>query len=201
MIWFNTNFPTHMQGHILDFLISPSSFSGLGCVRDAGCISDHFAVSTSIDFDVAPKYREDCVSFRQYHKIDNVKLSQDLECCEFVRSPASTAEGLYGQYNTCLSSLLDRYAPLKTKILKKPSPSWITDIYRVAKKVRRQYERLWRRNKTPLNRSRLRQQTSLCNNILRKEKANFYTDVVNKNAHDPKKLWMELNGILHCKSK
>ena len=64
-----------------------------------------------------------------------------------------------------LSGLLDIHAPVKTKQLIKPAPSWITDEYRTAKCMRRQFERAWRRDKSPENRSRLRRQINRCNHI------------------------------------
>ena len=95
-----------------------------------------------------------------------------------------------------LSSLLDIHAPVKTKQLIKPVPSWIADEYRTAKCMRRQYERAWRRDKSPENRTRLRQQINRCNHILNKNKGRFYHDLVSKNCGDGKKLWQALNRIL-----
>ena len=50
-----------------------------------------------------------------------------------------------------LPGLLDIHAPVKTKQLIKQEPSWITDEYRTAKYMRRQYEHAWRRDKSPEN--------------------------------------------------
>ena len=95
-----------------------------------------------------------------------------------------------------LSGLLDIHAPVKTTQLIKPVPSWITDEYRIAKCMRRQYERTWRRVKSPENRTRLRQQINRCNHI--KNKRHFYhdLDLVSENCSDGKDLWQALNGIL-----
>ena len=50
-----------------------------------------------------------------------------------------------------------------------------------------------------LNRSKLRRQISKCNSIINKTKGDFYTEIINNNSGDPKKLWKELNTILHKK--
>ena len=78
---------------------------------------------------------------------------------------------------------------------------WITQPYREAKRLRRQAERVWRKNPSVLNRSKLRRQISKCNVIINKSKRDFYTDIINSNSGDSKKLWKELNNILHRKSE
>ena len=95
-----------------------------------------------------------------------------------------------------LSGLLDIHAPVKTKQLIKPAPSWITDEYRNAKCMRRQYEHAWRRDKSSVNRSRLRWRINRCNHILNRNKGRFYHDLVSDNCGDGKKLWQALNRIL-----
>ena len=72
----------------------------------------------------------------------------------------------------------------------------ITDEYRTAKCMRRQYERAWRRDKSSENHSRLRQQINRCNHILNRNKGRFYRDLVSDNCGDGKKLWQALNRIL-----
>ena len=95
------------------------------------------------------------VTFRHYHKLNIDKFRSDLLTIPFVSSPSDDIDLLHEQYMSGLSSLLDIHAPVKTKQLIKPAPSWITDEYRTAKCMRRQFERAWRRDKSPENRSRL----------------------------------------------
>ena len=192
-------FPTHVHGHTIDLLITPANFTGVSSVRNCGCISDHFSVLCQLDLFPSIVYKDEVISFRQYHKIDLEKFKNDLLNTEFIKSPASDVEHLYHQYDTSLRSVLDQHAPVVTKTLSKPAPSWITDEFRNAKRVRRQYERVWRRNKTFLNRSRLRKQSNKCNTIINKAKCQFYTEVIQENSGDSKKLWQKVNGILHKK--
>ena len=76
---------------------------------------------------------------------------------------------------------------MKTKQLIKPAPSWITDEYRTAKCMRRQYERVWRRDKSSENHSHLRRQINRCNHILNRNKGCFYRDLVSENCGDSKR--------------
>ena len=162
------NFPTHIHGHTLDLLITPTNFNGLSLIKSSECFSDHFCITAQLEMLPSITHTHKTISFRRYHKIDMDTLKYDLKNTEFVQSPACNVEDLFEQYNKSLSSVLDKHAPIVTKSLKKPAPIWITDNYREAKRIRRQYERAWRRNKTSLNRSRLRKQTNRCHNIINK---------------------------------
>ena len=62
--------------------------------------------------------------------------------------------------------------------------------------MRRQYECAWRRDKSSVNRSRLRRQINRCNHILNRNKGCFYRDLVSENCGDSKRLWHALNRTL-----
>ena len=74
---------------------------------------------------------------------------------------------------------------------------WLSDSYLLAKAVRRQFERIWRKDKSPQNRARLRKQIAHCNSLVKKDKSNYYRNLVNENAQDSKKLWQVLHSALH----
>jgi len=195
------DFPTHIHGHILDLLITPTNFTGLSNLKSSDCLSDHFCITSQLDMFDSPLYKNEVISFRQYHKIDMDKFITDIQNTEFVKTPASNIDDLYNQYHHSLSSILDKHAPTTTKILRKPAPLWITDKFREAKRVKRQSERVWRRHKTIVNRSRLRRQINVCNSIINKSKQQFYTDTINQCSGDSRKIWKELNQLLHKKSE
>ena len=61
-------------------------------------------------------------------------------------------------------------------------------------------ERIWRRDRTDSNRSRLNAQVHLCNRLMSKAKKNYYTNLVLENITNPKKLWDKIKHILHKKT-
>ena len=160
------DFPTHLHGHTLDLLMAPSEFSAISDVKGSGFISDHKIISCVVDFLSLDTPIQKVATFRQYHKLNIDKFRSDLLTIAFVNSPSDDIDLLHEQYMSGLSGLLDIHAPVKTKQLIKPAPSWITDEFRTAKCMRRQYERAWRRDKSSENRSRLRRQINRCNHIL-----------------------------------
>ena len=74
---------------------------------------------------------------------------KDLANTSFVTSP-----DLYDQYISDLGGVLDRHAPLIYRRAKKTPAGWLSDSYRRAKSIRRQFERMWREDRSQLSRSR-----------------------------------------------
>ena len=96
-----------------------------------------------------------------------------------------------------MSNLLDRHAPLISRLSKKDSADWMSDDYRHAKSLRPQFERTWGRDKNPLNRSRLYRQIARCNALVNKDKSDYYSKLISDNSHDSRKLWCELHKTLN----
>ena len=61
----------------------------------------------------------------------------------------------------------------------------------------RQLERIWRKDKSAYNRTRLRKQIALCSSLVNNDKANYFRNLVRENANDSKKLWQVLHSALH----
>ena len=95
-----------------------------------------------------------------------------------------------------MADVLDKHAPLISRLIKKDSTDWVSDSYRRAKSLRCQFERTWRRTKNPLNRSRLHRQIARCNSLVNKDKSNYYSKLISDNSQDPRKLWHVLRKTL-----
>ena len=65
---------------------------------------------------------------------------------------------------------------------------WFSDSYLLAKAVRCQFERIWRKDKSPQNRARLCKQIAHCNSLVNKDKSNYFRNLVSENAQDSKKV-------------
>ena len=62
---------------------------------------------------------------------------------------------------------------------------------------RRYLERVWRRTRSPLDRSRYTKQLHLCNRMMSKSKSDYYTGLLSKNSANPRHMWNSVNKILH----
>ena len=182
-----------MHGHILDLILGPSDSNFINDFTVGNLILAHALVKCHFDFACPLLPKVSGISYRRYHKIDMQKFCDDLANTFVVFSPASTAADLYDQYVHDLGCLVDRHAPLICGRIKNEPAGWLSDTYRKAKSVRLQFERMWRKDRSQLSRDRLRREIARCNAIINRDKAEYYSTVINDNSHDPKKLWQVLN--------
>ena len=80
-------------------------------------------------------------------------LCSDLKNTSCIESPDNTVVDIYEQYVCDLGDVLDRHAPLVSRLTKKESADWLSDSYQHAKSLSHQFERTWRRAKNPLGSS------------------------------------------------
>ena len=111
-----------------------------------------------------------------------------------VSCPGTIVDSLVHRYT---HDLLDKHTPQITRNFHKEKAKWLSESFQEAKTVKRQLERIWRKNKTVQNRSRLRQQISRCNALVNSDKASYYKELVRENSQDSKKLWKALKSALH----
>ena len=175
------SFPTHSHGHTLDLLIA-SSACAFRSVFQSDRISNHFTVIGVMSFLVpSPAYHK-TISYRNLKSINLDAFRRDILNSDLIICPADNAVDLANQYNSVLSSILDKHAPLKSKRVScRPDNAWMSPSIIEAKQHRRYLERTWRHNPTPLNRSRLTKQTNFCNRLMSKAKSNYYTSFISEN--------------------
>ena len=157
------SFPIHSHGYTLDLLIASSACT-FTSIFQSDCISDHFTVIGVMSFLVFwPAYHK-TISYGNLKSIEldvfdvTWHLNSDLFIC-----PADNAADLANQYNSVLSSILDKHTPLKSRrVSGRPDNPWMPRSIIEAKRHRRYLERTWRHNPTPLTRSRLTNQTNVC---------------------------------------
>ena len=139
--------PTHLDGHTLDLVISrPSDKVVSGCVVSA-LIEDHFAVHmlVRVHRPVRPQKK---ITYCELDRIDADLFLSDLLTLPLLTVPSDDLDELLLQYNSCLSSLLDKHAPVRSKVITvRPPNPWVSaevlDIQRKCRSV----ERWWRHRK------------------------------------------------------
>ena len=136
-------------------------------------VSDHALIKLTIAFPYQAAHTPDIVQYRRYHCINVSDFKSDLENTSFVKSPVDTVTDLYEQHVHDLGNVLDRHAPLISRVIKKDSADWMSDDYLCAKYLRRQFERTGRRAKNPLSRSRLHLQIVPCNALVNKYRPDY----------------------------
>ena len=95
-------------------------------------------------------------------------------------------------------SVFDCHAPFKTKtVSQKLQNPWRTDEIDVAKRKRRQLERVWRGTRLPTDRSKYSKQLHLCNRLMADERRQYIRKQIHESEKNPNKLWATVNSILH----
>ena len=200
----NVSEATHRSGHTLDLIITrpeedvASHFS----VFDPA-ISDHSAVSCKLSLPkTAFERREVC--YRKLKSIDIGKLREDIENSPLA-DPVSVSgdlNDLICQYNTVLSELLEKHAPLKKRMITlRPAAPWYTDAIRTEKRKRRKLERRWRASGLTVHRELYVDQCKLVNKCIFDAKMGYYSALIEENDSDPKKLFSNFDKVLHRKAE
>ena len=170
--------PTHLHSHILDLIQSTSDQDTIHDVKICDFVSDHAPVKCSIALPAQMAHIPIKVQYRRYHCINMSDFRSDL------KSPGDTVVDLCEQYAHNLGNVLDRHAPLVSRLTKKDSVDWLSDYYRCAKSLRCQYKRTW-------------WCIAWCNALVNKDKSDYYSKLISDNSHDSRKLWRALHKTLN----
>jgi hypothetical protein len=101
-----------------------------------------------------------------------------------------------------LSSILNKRAPVKTKILRpKPANPWFTPALKKLKRARRRLEHIWSRSHSAYDLVRLRSTTNHCHAAIIKAKRNYNSTLISSATANPRKVWTTVNDFLHRKSR
>jgi len=112
------SFPTHRDLHTLDLVITASS-SSLSPIIDhsPASPSDYSPIFSTLTISLLPPPPLLTFSFRCLKSISISKYNRDIVNSRLITHPHTNFYDLVYSYNTTLSSLLDKHAPLKTKTI------------------------------------------------------------------------------------
>ena len=120
----HVHFPTHDKNHILDLVVTSSDTLLAPAVSFTHrSPSDHFPVFTRLSINPTPLPPPSLHSFRRLHSIDVGSFLTDLKSSHLITDPPKSLGPLLSAYNTTLSCLLDKHAPIVTKLSRRQSPS------------------------------------------------------------------------------
>jgi len=121
-------FPTHRHSHTFDLVIT-SANSSLSPTVTSLPISptDHFPIIWSLKIPNSPTAPIIKHLTRAIRAINITEFCHDILSSYFITHPHSTLSDVVDCYNSTLSQLLNKHAPLKSKITRtKPRILWYT---------------------------------------------------------------------------
>ena len=195
----HVTFPTQTSGNILDLLITPDSFSSpptVSCLPSTP--SDHFALLSTLDIPVPLPRPQVSHSFRRIKSINIPDFVSDLSSSELILSPPPLLEDLVNCYNTTLTRILNKHAPLITKVIHSPKLNpWFTPALKALKKTRRKLEHRWKSLPTLVNLTALRKANNAYQNAIIAAKKLYHSHLIAENISNPRQLWKTINNLLH----
>ena len=126
----HVSLPTHNSGHILDLIITNASSNLSICPNVLNTyISDHKTVCFDIDLP-KPAVNKETFSCRPITKTNFTDFNQDISNA-FSNIDNFDLDSLIDHFNSNMSLILNKYAPLKTVTVKpRTSNPWFTSNLR-----------------------------------------------------------------------
>ena len=189
---------THTAGHTLDLLLTR-----MGCtlkpslsVKDVQ-LSDHSLILCNLSLG-RPKRHKRPVTYRQTHRIDPQRFESDIvdsSLCIVV--DGESVDALVDRYNRVMLMLLDEHAPLRTAVIPdRDHAEWYNSDIRTAKQNRRRLERRWRQTGLEVHKQAYVQQKRAVECLSQNVKSEFYCNIIEENANDPRKMFNTTSKLL-----
>ena len=147
--------PMHIHSHILDVVCVRDTFSKAVCAMVTAGLSDHLAITFSVNIPIkAPcKFRQ--VNTQKIQKINITDFREDILNSDLIKHPYTTAGLLSHQYFNTLRNIVDKHAPIKRKMAPShPDKGFVNSDILSAKRLKSKCQRVWHSNNSAINRSR-----------------------------------------------
>ena len=143
----------------------------------------------------------DCVAknirYRQLKAIDFDALRQDVEKSELCTREYSDINELTSSYNSTLTSLLDKHAPIKEKVVVcRQRLPWFNSEIKCAIKTRRKAERKWRRTKSQQDFRAFKGARNRATFVMNGARCEYYTNLIAENSSNQRNLFRSTKSLL-----
>ncbi len=187
---------THVDGHTLDLVVSRVTDEVVQCCEVGPFISDHNSILISLKSGKHHAIRKK-TTFRKIKSIDIQKFSDNIESSGLQQPLALDVNEMVSSYNTVLQELLDTHAPKKMRaIAQRQSQPWMNDDIAAAKRIRHQYERLWRKTKLTVHRIAYKDSCEEVKKLIKEAKSSYFIKQIKDCEKDQKKLFQIVNNLL-----
>ena len=192
---------THIKGHTIDVVITPNIDS---YVQDLNITQLDLSHHSLIDFNLKTETKtksEKTISFRSFKNIDTPQFRSEVQEKLIDLPQTNNIQSRVESYNATLTELVEKHAPVKTKVIKVVNEApWFDVEYSNLRKLRRNAEKKY--HKTHLEEDRmsyinLRKQTI----NLSFEKKKMYISNKLKNSNSSKALYTIVNELIDKKKQ
>ena len=148
---------------------------------------------------IKPPSKSETVTARIFRSINMEAFTQDITTC-LANDEISTSIPKFNDrvkwYDTILSALIDKHAPVKNIHIRPRVPGMNNDIM-VVKRLKRNYERRWRFFKLNFDKATYKKQKKKYDLILKEARTMYMSNLVLENAGNPKSLFKLIGSFLN----
>src|ERR1043165_9050796 len=201
----HVNVATHLQGGFLDLIITSDNEQIDDLHVHPPTLSDH----SFIEFSLPSLHSQPIHSIRKlrgWKSLDRRTLGNAIRNSELM-SPSSTLDALsisqlFDLYSSTMDQLLDTILPLRNvKTRVRSLAVWFDRECHQLRRRSRCFERRYRRSKDPEDRLAWIVQLRALHKLYRDKEATYWELLVTRNAHNPKRLWSSISGLLGRSSR
>ena len=195
------NFPTHNLGHTLDLVLSHSDSPTINNLSPHNVyLSDHYLIGFSIQ--VSPlSYSMKSISYRNAKAVINEHFISEIRE-RYNNEPSTDMKVAVSVYDSLMRSITDKYAPVKTKLIKiVPSAPWFDAEYLRLRKLRRKAEKKYRKSGLFIDREEFINLRKQSTDLALKKKQEYYSRKINQCNGNRRSLYTCLNELLDTKQE
>ena len=130
-----------------------------------GLTTDHFPIV----IELPPSNLQQKSRTIQYRKLKNVDIDafkNDLQESYKAIDENANFETLSAQYHDLSSSVVNEHSPLVTRTCANAYPPWIDQEFKESRALRRKFEKVWKKDRTDINRTNYIEQKKRCADLI-----------------------------------
>ena len=188
--------PTHDAGGVLDLVITnrPEIKQNQQIIHLR--LSDH-SMPVFTQKLLNPKIPKKHITARTFKRFDEAEFKNEVDILDLEMFLSLTnIDEIWELFVSEVNQIADKYAPYKRMTARVSNERWVTDDYISAGHDRDHYTKRWRRLRKLDDKIKMRAFRNIANNMANGLKTDYYKTEIDKNQHDPKKLWKLLRDFL-----
>ena len=177
------------------FRCADTAFTDTPVVEDL-CLSDHYIITASLPFS-KPKCIKKSIKTRNIKNIDLscFQLALNESLLEIKDKISSFS------LNNCVSSILNKFAPVKDKLITiRPAAPWFNLVVKAQKQVRRKAERMYKKTKLTVHRQIMKFEKNKTIKVINEEKEKYINEKISS-SNNSKQLHFVLNSLTSNNNK
>ena len=186
--------PTHIKGHTIDVVITPNKDTYVTelIVRQIEP-HHHFLIEFNISAS-ADSCSTKLITYRDTKNIDSSAFKEELTVKLQGRKETMDMAEKMSEYNSIVSEMLDKYAPIKRKEIKIiPAAPWFDSEYRSLRRQRRKAERKYRKTKLEVDRQMYVELRKSTIEVAKEKKKSFVSEKISQDS--TKSLYSMVNRL------